>query len=165
MLPTSLYCFDQFNGSLLIKGTHFFIIYCIHLFDSSITRSTSIHIHKHYILDHNVCILPWEGIKAVSFAGVGEGHTQAGHEGRVKDHCRALVPGRQVYRRHCPYTLTVQDDVFWGHSIPSEGKNKEKTAVNHHVSYQHFQAWFKPGILSSMWVKLRRNTNSLCCLL
>lgn len=85
-------------------------------------------------------ILPWEGIEAVSFAGVGEGHTQAGHEGGVKDHCRALVPGRQVYRRHRPYTLTVQDDVFWGHSIPSEGK----TAINQHVSYQQ---WFKSSHL------------------
>lgn len=108
---------DQFNASFTEKRKIIFTT-IVQLEEPAFTSITF------WITD--VCILPREGIKAVSFAGVREGHTQAGHEGRVKDHCRALVPGCQVYRWHRPYTLTVQYDVFWGHSIPSEGKRKKQ---------------------------------------
>lgn len=87
-----------------------------------------------------VCIhilLPREGIETVGFARVGKGHTQAGHEGRVEDHSRALVTGRQVHRRHRPYTLAIQDDVFRSHAIPSGETEREKlkTAANHYLSH------------------------------
>lgn len=65
-------------------------------------------------------ILPWKSIKAVGFAGVRESNPQARHEGGMQDNRGALVPRGQVHRGHGPYTLTVQNDVLWSHSIPSE---------------------------------------------
>lgn len=87
----------------------------------------------------DVWILPREGIEAVGFAGVRKGHTQAGHEGRVEDHCGTLVPGRQVHRRHRPYALTVQDDVFWSHSIPSEETREREEIKPLQIIAYHFK--------------------------
>ena len=64
---------------------------------------------------------PGEGVEAVGFARLGEGHPQAGHERRVQDDGRHLVARRQVHGGHGADALPVQDDVLWGHAIPGEG--------------------------------------------
>ena len=66
--------------------------------------------------------LPGEGVEAVGFARVGEGHPQAGHERGVQYDGGHLVASRQVHGGHGADALPVQDDVLRGHAVPGEGE-------------------------------------------
>lgn len=68
-----------------------------------------------------------EGVKAVGFLGVGEGHPHARGEGGVEDHSSALEPRCQVHRGHCADTLPVQDDVLRADAVPATTTSPFKT--------------------------------------
>ena len=53
-----------------------------------------------------------EGVEEPRALGLREGHTHAGHEGRVEDDGAHLVPRGQVYRGHRADALSIQDDVL-----------------------------------------------------
>lgn len=60
----------------------------------------------------------WEGIKAVGLLSVGESHSHARSEWRVKDDGGALIARSQVHRGHSANALTIHDHILWTDPIP-----------------------------------------------
>ena len=62
-------------------------------------------------------ILPWKSIKEPCAFSIWKGHSHARHQWRVKHHSSNFIAWRQVYCRHCAYTLSIQYNLFWAYTI------------------------------------------------